>query len=141
MGGELETENGKRFARNIRFLRRASGLVTQGRSFSQGELAERMGLTRRTIISWESGQIPHKSNLASAAEFFAACLEVEIKPSELIEGDLTKVEELLPLSEFERALSTENRKIYRSLFLSTRGMDSVDLEKVIEYVKFLKSRN
>lgn len=140
MCGEKENIKGRIFARNIRFLRRAAGLVVQGRSFSQEELANLMSVTRRTVIAWESGQIPHKSNTIKIAGFFEKKMEVSIAPENLTDSDLTQVEELFPLSEFERKLTPESRKIYRSLFLSTRDMTLVDLSKVIEYVKFLKSR-
>ncbi|HHS49677.1 MAG TPA: XRE family transcriptional regulator [candidate division Zixibacteria bacterium] len=140
MNAEEKIKNAKTFAKNIRFLRRASGLVSQGRGFSQEELAEALKISRRTLITWESGQIPHKSNIHKAAKFFSRKLDVQISPDELVEEDLSQAEELLPLSEFERTLSPESRKIYRSLFLSTRGMEKVDLEKVIDFIMFLKSR-
>jgi len=134
----LVEARGHLFGRNIRFLRRAVGLVVRGEGFSQRDLAVALDVTRRSVISWESGNIPNANNLKKIANFFGESLGVEITPSELVETDLSVVSELLPLSDFERGLSPESRRIFHSLFLSTRGLGEEELKKVIEYVRNLK---
>ena len=114
------------------------GLVVRGEGFSQRDLAVALDVTRRSVISWESGNIPNANNLKKIANFFGESLGVEITPSELVETDLSVVSELLPLSDFERGLSPESRRIFHSLFLSTRGLSEEELKKVIEYVRNLK---
>ncbi len=113
-------------------------MVVRGEGFSQRELAVELDVTRRSVLSWESGNVPNKGNLKKIADFFADRLGAEITPSELVETDLSIVAELLPLSDFERGLSPEGRRIFHSLFLSTRGLGEDEIKKVIDYIKDLK---
>jgi transcriptional regulator with XRE-family HTH domain len=127
------------FGRNIRFLRRAAGLFAQGMGFSQKELAIALDVTRRSVILWESGNIPSRKNLAKIAGFFEEHLKAGITTDELLKTDFSLSDGLLPQSDFERELSPEGRRIFHSLFLSTRGLSKEELKNVIDYIESIKS--
>jgi len=128
----------KLFAENIRFLRKAAGINRKGSSFSQQELADALGVTRRSIISWESGQLPSKANIERACRFFSRELGVEVSTEEIVENDLTGHFEYMPFSKLEQGLTPEQRKVLSSLFLSASELTEEQLDKVVRYVERLK---
>ena len=128
----------KSFAKNIRFLRRAAGINRKGNGLSQQELADALGVTRRSIISWESGQLPSKANIERACRFFSKELGVEVSVEDIIENDLTGHFEYMPFSKFEQGLTPEQRKVLNSLFLSASELTEEQLDKVIRYMARLK---
>ena len=126
------------FARNIRFLRKAAGLATVGYALSQRELADSLGITRRTVIIWESGQLPHKPNLGRLSSFFSEKLGVEIGAEDIVGMDLTGHLEYMPFSNLERKMSPAQRRILSSLLLSARELTEEKLKKVVDYIESLK---
>jgi len=135
----LGADNVKLFARNTRFLRKAAGIAEKGSPFSQTELAKRLGVSKKSVINWESGKAPHRSNLEKIAATFSKILGFTISPQELITGDLTEKIELVPRNELERELSPEQRKILRSIFLSAGYLDKTKLLKVVDFIDKIKN--
>jgi len=122
------------FAANIRFLRRAVGLCERGSGLSQKEFAEELDVTRRTVISWESGNIPPKTKLARMGKYFSEKLNAQISPENIVNEDLTGRLEYIPFGGIDTDMTPEQRKILRSIFLSARGLSRDDLDKVADYI-------
>ena len=127
------------FAKNIRFLRKAAGIVEKGSPFSQDEMAHRLSVSKRTMIHWESGAVPHKSNIEKIITVFTKIFGLKITYEELLHQNIAGKIDLVPRSEFERGLSPGQRKILRSMFLSATGLNETQLLRVIEYIENMKS--
>jgi len=134
----MSERKSKYFAKNLRFLRKAAGINIKGSPYSQGEIADILDVTKRSIILWESGSVPNPNNLDKVAALFSQLLNIGITGEILTEKDITDILELIPRSDFERELSGEHRKILRSLFLSAGSLDEKQLLKVIEYIDSIK---
>jgi len=139
-GAEIKRDRAKIFARNIRFLRKAVGINKGSGGMSQSDLAEAVGVTRRTVISWESGKLPGYDNLKRMASFFSLELQAEISSEDLLEKDFTEQFEFMPLSDIGREMPHEHKRILKSLFLSARGLDRAQLDKVIEFIATLSEK-
>lgn len=134
----MSEEKNIRFGKNVRFIRKAYGINDRGSPYSQTEFAEKLNVTKRSIILWESGNIPSRKNLNKLAELFSSMVGFQVEPNILLEKDITNKVELIPRSDFEKDLSPEHRKILRSLFLSAGNLDQNQLLKVINFIDNLK---
>ncbi len=128
------------FAKNVRFIRKALGISEMGAPYSQTEFGEKMDVTKRSVVLWESGNVPNSSNLRKLAQLFSSMLGVDINANLLLKNDITDKVELLPRSDFEREFSPEHRKILRSLFLSAGSLNKTQLRKVVKYVDKIKKK-
>ena len=128
------------FAKNIRFLRRIVGLFSRRKPFTQEEFSNEIGITRRTVIFWESGQIPQSSKLEAISRYFTKKLSFEITPKMLIETELSRVIEYSPAPEFALGMGIYERQILSSLFLSAKELSPVDRKKVLNYIARLKRK-
>lgn len=134
----MTEKKSKYFAKNLRFIRKAAGISVGGKPYSQAEFAEKLDVTKRSIILWESGSIPNRTNLDKLSKLILKLLGVRIPPEILLEKDITGNLELLPRTDFEKKLSVKHRKILRSLFLSAGSLDENQLLQVIEYIDNIK---
>lgn len=128
------------FAKNIRFLRRIVGLFNRKKPLSQDEFSADLGVTRRTVIFWESGKIPQKNKLESLSKYFSKKLDIKVTPEMLLSVDLTKSIEYYPSPKFAGEMSMDERKILDSLFLSAKKLSIEDLKKVVDFVSRLRER-
>jgi len=76
------------WAKNIYFLRMATGWLDSNASYSQKEFADLLGISNRTVINWESGHLPTAPKLDWLSTFFSNKFGVEITADDLIHFDL-----------------------------------------------------
>lgn len=93
--------NNQMFAKNIRFLRKILGMARSRDELSQYELAQELGITRRTVISWENGNVPHQPNLQMISNFFSTQLEHRIAVRALLSLDLSEEIHIISKDEYQ----------------------------------------
>ena len=129
--GVSEKVQRENFARNIRFLRSLGDPVDKS-PYSQTELATELGVSRRTIISWESGNLPQISKLQKVARVFSARLEREITPDDLLNSFLRKAFQYIDTL---KDGSEEAREITGDILRGMSYMDEDDLRDIQELVR------
>lgn len=134
-------ENSSLFAKNIRFLRKAAGLTAFGHTLSQAEFADGLNVTRRTVILWESGQMPNGPNLFRLSEYFTGKLGEEISVDDLVNEDLTGRVEYFPVDNFQNRLSPSQRRILKKLLLRTETLTDARLEEIERVIDTIMSRD
>lgn len=128
------------FAINVRFIRKAAGISDRGAPYSQEEFAEILDVTKRSIILWESGAVPNRTNLGKVSSYCSERLAMDVTPEILKSKDITGMVELIPRNDFERELSPEHRKILRSLFMSAGNLSEDQLRKVLDYIESMENK-
>ncbi len=127
------------FGRNIRFLRKAAGIATRGNSFSQQEIADFLGVSRKTIVFWESGHIPSDRMMGQICEFFSRRLQLEepFVPEKLFTDDISEEFLLFPERAEVRRVSPEQKKMISQVFVRASSLSEKDLEKLLNMLEKL----
>lgn len=126
----------KLLGRNIRFLRYAAGVVARGNSFSQKEIADFLGVSRKTIVFWESGHIPSDKMMFRLSEFFNARLGLsdELTPQQFLDEDISECFFVVPERADVRRVTPAQKKLLSSVLTRASVLNENDLEKVIALI-------
>jgi len=124
------------FAKNVRHLRKLAGIVAREHEFSQQELADFIGISRKTVNFWENGHVPPEPKIATLCEFFTRRLGLlePILPSDFLNSDLTK--RIVLLEPFKKVMClTESQSEFLGKVISRIGAfsdkDLSDLESFL----------
>ncbi len=133
----MASENTEMFSENIRTLRKILGFVTKGDTLSQKEFADLLGVTRRTLVYWEKGEIPNRKHREKILRLIKTNLQIDLDENILITKDITKV--IGPVSFFIysdllKGLSPKKRQILQHLFLKLEHADTETLNKILTIV-------
>ncbi len=129
----------KQFGENLRFLREASGIAARGKAFSQQEIADFIGVSRKTVVFWESGHVPSPKRLGLLCEFFSRRLGLEepLTPEDMLEKRLSDHFLLFPERGEVMRVTPEQKKLLENIFARSAHLPLEDLEKVVELVERL----
>ncbi len=131
------------FGKNLRFLRNAAGIAVRGNAFSQQEFAGIMGVSRKTVVFWESGQIPSKRKMAFLCEVISKRLGLEklLTPEEILNEDLKSHFIVIPERAEVRRVHPEQKKMLQNIFVRAANLPADDLVKILKIVEdFMKKR-
>lgn len=124
----------KLLGNNLRFLRRAAGIATRGNSFSQLEIADFIGVSRKTIVFWESGHIPSRRMMGVLCDFFSRKLGLDepLLPEQLMNEDISEYFFIVPERAEVKKVTPQQKKMLSGLFARASQLHEKDLEKIIE---------
>ena len=127
------------FGKNLRFLRYAAGVAVRGNGFTQQEIAKFLGVSRKTVVFWESGQVPSRAKLAFVCEFFTRRLELEepLSPQDLLEKNLEDEFLVIPERAEVRRVPPEQKRMLGSIFARAAELDPDDLQKILDIIDSL----
>ena len=131
----------KLFGENIRFLRKAAGIASRGNGFSQQEIADMLGVSRKTIVFWESGQIPSPKKLALLCELFTRRLSLgePLTPEDLLDKNIADYFILIPERAEVKQVKPNQKEMLNKIFMRASNLTENDLEKILEIIdKFSK---
>ena len=126
----------QQFGRNFRFLRRAIGVVSRGKGFTQQEMANLLGVSRKTVVFWESGQVPSKAKLAFMCELFSRRLGLEepLTPEDMLDKNLEDEFVVIPERAEVRRVGARQKEMLRNLFARASELAPDDLEKIFSII-------
>jgi len=130
------------FGKNLRFLRNAAGIIARGNPFSQQEFAGIMAVSRKTVVFWESGQIPSKRKMAFLCEVLSKRLGLEklLTPEEILNEDLKLHFIMIPERAVVRRVHPEQKKMLQNIFARAANLPADDLVKILKIVEnFMKN--
>ncbi|RKZ26707.1 hypothetical protein DRQ26_04030 [bacterium] len=132
----------KLFGNNLKFLRKAAGIATRGNYFSQQEIAKFIGVSRKTIVFWESGHIPSDAMLKRICEFFSRRLGLDepFSPEELLEKDVSKYFVIIPERSEVKKVTPSQKKMLDNIFARAVSISEKDLEKVLKLLDKLSDK-
>lgn len=119
----------------MKYIRKAAGLIRFGRYLSQKELASELGVSRRTVINWESGTPPRRRGLDKLKRFVADELGVEIGDGVLLGANIKDVLGPLSLYITGKKLTPSQRNLMRYLMLRVHGLTDDMLGMVLKRVE------
>ncbi len=98
-----------------------------------------LGVSRKTIVFWESGQVPSKPKLAFMCEFFSRRLNLEepLTPEELLDKNLEDEFLVVPERAKVRRVSPEQKRMLKNLFARAAELDPDDLQKILTILENL----
>lgn len=115
---------------NLKELRKSKG-------FTLIELAKKVGVSAGTISRWESGEIANmrRDKIALLAN------ALEVKPTELLNlPDTSPVGYYADPEVARYAEELRTNPNMRILFSAAKNISKEDMEKAVEYITFLKSK-
>ncbi|MFP4459958.1 MAG: helix-turn-helix domain-containing protein [Candidatus Zixiibacteriota bacterium] len=126
-----------RLASNIRYLRQIIGLIEDGKFLSQSQFAGLLGISRRTLINWESGEMPNQSHRKAILELIDEKLDIKVAEKVLVEKDIAKA--IGPMSiylfpEMLSGLNSHQRQLLQHLFLKIESLSEETLKTIIDFV-------
>ena len=127
----------KRLASNIRYLRQIIGLITDGKFLSQSDFADMIGVSRRTLINWESGEVPNQSHRKKILSLINEKLQIKVAENVLIEKDIARIIGPMSIYLFPEVLSGLNpqqKQLLQHLFLKIESLSEETLKTIIDYV-------
>ncbi len=132
----------KLFAKNLRFLRKAAGVASRGNSFSQNEIANFIGVSRKTLVFWESGHIPSDIMMGKLCEYFSRRLELEepFLPEQLLNEDISEHFVIIPERGEVRKVTPTQKKLLNNLFARATNISEKDLNKIMEIIDKLEGQ-
>ena len=121
---------------NFRYLRNAAGIAWRGNSYTQNEIAKQLGVSRKTIVFWESGHIPSPEKMGLICEFFSRKLGLDdmLMPEELLEDDISRHFLLIPERGEVRRVSPEKMNMIQNIFGRIPEFTEKDLEILLEKI-------
>jgi DNA-binding XRE family transcriptional regulator len=125
------------FATNIKYVRNILGLIENGKFLSQSEFADMVGVSRRTLINWESGETPNVTHRKKIIEIINEKLDIKIHENVLMEKDIKKVIGPMSIYLFPEVLSGLNpqqKQLMQHLFLKIENLSEETLKTIIEFV-------
>ncbi len=125
------------FPENLKTLRRVLGFAIKGDALSQKEFADLLGVTRRTLVYWEQGELPNQGHRQEILRLVKEHLQIDIDEKFLLTKDISKV--IGPVSFFMYAdllkdLSEKKRQILQHLFLKLEHADTDTLAHILDMV-------
>ena len=127
---------GLEFSHNIQFLRRAVGLLEDGRFLSQAEFAEKIGIDRRTVINWESGiSSPSPRHKMRIMSLIKKAFDVDIHESVLMEKALEKVLGHMSVflnPEICKGFTPQQRQMMNRIFFRIQNLSAESLRQILD---------
>jgi len=108
----------------------------RGNGFSQNELAKKLGVSRKTIVFWESGQVPAARRLTDLCEFFSHHLKLEepITPDDMLTKNIEDYFMVVPERGEGHRVKPEFKKFLRDLYARADKLTPNDLEKIMKII-------
>ena len=129
---------GSQFSHNIQFLRRASGLLENGRFLSQVEFAQKIDVDRRTVINWESDMSnPSPRHKQKILAIIKKVFDIDIHESVLIEKDLEQVLGHISIflnPELCKGLTPQQRQMMNRIFFRIQNLSVESLRQILDIV-------
>jgi len=93
-----------------------------------------LGVSRKTVVFWESGQIPSQKKMAHLCELFTRRLSLEeaITSDELLDEDIKDYFIVITERAEVKRVEPHQKEMLNKIFLRASDLTENDLEKILD---------